>query len=96
MKKPFFVLIVVIFQAHVYSAKTGDCAAFLSNYDVKSAAKVLFNDKHYNLPPWSISILSDCKNVVFNTAKVYKNQATFLCVYAPLSILRGLISTQGQ
>ncbi|KAL8123753.1 beta-galactosidase 3-like [Apium graveolens] len=57
-------------EAHVYSAKGGDCAAFLSNYDSKSAARVLFNDKHYNLPPWSISILPDCHNVVFNTAKV--------------------------
>ncbi|XP_021889259.1 beta-galactosidase 3-like [Carica papaya] len=25
---------------------------------------------HYSLPPWSISILPDCKNVVFNTADV--------------------------
>ncbi|KAK7282946.1 hypothetical protein RIF29_12086 [Crotalaria pallida] len=25
---------------------------------------------HYNLPPWSISILPDCRNVVFNIAKV--------------------------
>lgn len=57
-------------QAHVYSAESGDCAAFLSNYDTKAAARVFFNNMHYNLPPWSISILPDCKNVVFNTAKV--------------------------
>ncbi|PIN15803.1 Beta-galactosidase [Handroanthus impetiginosus] len=57
-------------QAHVYSSKSGDCAAFLSNYDTKSAAKVMFNNVHYSLPPWSISILPDCRNVVFNTAKV--------------------------
>ncbi|KAL8149131.1 hypothetical protein AgCh_006222 [Apium graveolens] len=57
-------------EAHIYSAKGGDCAAFLSNYDSKYAARVLFNDKHYNLPPWSIGILPDCHNVVFNTAKV--------------------------
>lgn len=30
----------------------------------------MFNNMHYNLPPWSISILPDCRNVVFNTAKV--------------------------
>ncbi|KAL3621849.1 Beta-galactosidase 3 [Castilleja foliolosa] len=57
-------------QAHVYSSKSGDCAAFLSNYDTKSAAKVMFNNVHYSLPPWSISVLPDCRNVVFNTAKV--------------------------
>ncbi|KAJ9703598.1 hypothetical protein PVL29_005077 [Vitis rotundifolia] len=57
-------------QAHVYSSEAGDCAAFLSNYDTKSSARVTFNNMHYNLPPWSISILPDCRNVVFNTAKV--------------------------
>ncbi|XP_062102490.1 beta-galactosidase 3 [Humulus lupulus] len=57
-------------QSHVYTAENGDCAAFLSNYDTESAARVLFNNMHYNLPPWSISILPDCRNVVFNTAKI--------------------------
>ncbi|WJX88537.1 Beta-galactosidase 3 [Trifolium repens] len=57
-------------QAHVYSTESGDCAAFLSNYDSKSPAKVLFNNMHYSLPPWSVSILPDCRNSVFNTAKV--------------------------
>lgn len=57
-------------QAHVFSSEAGGCAAFLSNYDARSASRVLFNNMHYNLPPWSISILPDCRNVVFNTAKV--------------------------
>ncbi|XP_052196199.1 beta-galactosidase 3 [Diospyros lotus] len=57
-------------QAHVFSSESGQCAAFLSNYDTKSTARVMFNNMHYNLPPWSISILPDCRNVVFNTAKV--------------------------
>ncbi|KAJ4871664.1 Beta-galactosidase 3 [Raphanus sativus] len=57
-------------QAHVYSPESGDCSAFLANYDTESAARVLFNNVHYNLPPWSISILPDCRNAVFNTAKV--------------------------
>ncbi|GLT39194.1 hypothetical protein SLA2020_134000 [Shorea laevis] len=57
-------------QAYIYTSESGHCAAFLSNYDTKSAARVLFNNMHYNLPPWSISILPDCRNVVFNTAKV--------------------------
>ncbi|XP_059623550.1 beta-galactosidase 3-like [Cornus florida] len=57
-------------QAHVFSPESGACAAFLSNYDTNSTARVMFNNMHYNLPPWSISILPDCRNVVFNTAKV--------------------------
>ncbi|KAL1810172.1 hypothetical protein ACET3Z_027162 [Daucus carota] len=57
-------------QAHVFSSENGNCAAFLANYDTQSAARVMFNNMHYKLPPWSISILSDCKNAVFNTANV--------------------------
>lgn len=57
-------------QAHVFSSDSGGCAAFLSNYNTKQAARVKFNNIQYSLPPWSISILPDCKNVVFNTAQV--------------------------
>ncbi|KAJ4716579.1 Beta-galactosidase [Melia azedarach] len=57
-------------EARVFSSELGECAAFLSNYNSKSAAGVTFNEMHYHLPPWSISILPDCKNVVFNTANV--------------------------
>lgn len=57
-------------EAHVYKAKSGACAAFLANYDPKSSAKVTFGNTQYDLPPWSVSILPDCKNVVFNTARI--------------------------
>ncbi|KAJ8762126.1 hypothetical protein K2173_007276 [Erythroxylum novogranatense] len=57
-------------QAHVFSSGQTSCAAFLANYNSKSAARVTFNNMHYNLPPWSISILHDCRNVAFNTAMV--------------------------
>ncbi|KAJ4838014.1 hypothetical protein Tsubulata_030945 [Turnera subulata] len=56
-------------QAHVFSGKRS-CSAFLANYNPRSAARVMFNNMHYNLPPWSISILPDCRNVAFNTAMV--------------------------
>ncbi|XP_052194669.1 beta-galactosidase 3-like [Diospyros lotus] len=56
-------------KAHVFSSKSG-CAAFLSNYHTESSSRVTFNNRHYDLPPWSISILPDCRNVVYNTAKV--------------------------
>ncbi|WOK92498.1 beta-galactosidase 5-like isoform X2 [Canna indica] len=57
-------------QAHVFSSQSEGCAAFLANFNPNSFARVIFNNMHYNLPPWSISILPDCRNVVFNTAKV--------------------------
>lgn len=73
--------IFVIVQAYVYSAESGHCAAFLANYETKSAARVMFNNKHYNMPPWSISILPDCRNVVFNTAKVWILSNGFSTLY---------------
>lgn len=62
--------VLVIFQAHVFNSGTGTCAAFLANYHSNSAARVTFNNRHYDLPPWSISILPDCRTDVFNTARV--------------------------
>ncbi|KAG0486826.1 hypothetical protein HPP92_008921 [Vanilla planifolia] len=57
-------------ESHVYRSVYGDCAAFLANYDTKSYARVAFNGMLYDLLPWSISILPDCKTTVFNTARV--------------------------
>ncbi|OMO66280.1 hypothetical protein COLO4_30655 [Corchorus olitorius] len=61
-------------EAHVFNYKAGGCAAFLANYNPRSYAKVSFRDMHYNLPPWSISILPDCKNTVYNTARAYNEE----------------------
>ncbi|XP_061356322.1 beta-galactosidase 5-like [Gastrolobium bilobum] len=57
-------------QAHVFSSGSRTCAAFLANYHSNSGARVIFNNRHYDLPPWSISILPDCTTDVFNTARV--------------------------
>lgn len=56
-------------EAHVFKSKTS-CAAFLSNYDTTYPAKVMFRGFPYDLPPWSISILPDCKTEYHNTAKI--------------------------
>ncbi|KAJ0246091.1 Beta-galactosidase 4 [Hirschfeldia incana] len=56
-------------EAHVFWSKSS-CAAFLSNNDVNSAARVMFRGFPYDLPPWSVSILPDCKTEYYNTAKV--------------------------
>ncbi|KAI5436970.1 Beta-galactosidase 4 [Lathyrus oleraceus] len=63
-------LIAVDPTAHVYYISSSVCVAFLANYDTKSAATVTFGNSHHDLPPWSVSILPDCKTEVFNTAKV--------------------------
>ncbi|XP_011003960.1 PREDICTED: beta-galactosidase 16-like [Populus euphratica] len=57
-------------QAYIFNAVSGECAAFLINNDSRNAASVPFRNASYDLPPMSISILPDCKNVAFNTAKV--------------------------
>ncbi|KAJ8545578.1 hypothetical protein K7X08_018161 [Anisodus acutangulus] len=57
------------YMAHVYYKTSNDCAAFLANYGSSSDANVTFNGKSYFLPAWSVSILPDRKNVIFNTAK---------------------------
>eukprot|EP00257_Ricinus_communis_P002697 XP_002514108.2 beta-galactosidase [Ricinus communis] len=56
-------------EAHVFQSKSS-CAAFLANYDTKYSVKVTFGNGQYDLPPWSISILPDCKTAVFNTARL--------------------------
>ncbi|CAJ1941689.1 unnamed protein product [Sphenostylis stenocarpa] len=56
-------------EVHVFNT-SGACAAFLANYDTKSSATVTFRNGQYDLPPWSISILPDCRTAVFNTARL--------------------------
>ncbi|KAH1135290.1 hypothetical protein GYH30_013183 [Glycine max] len=48
----------------------GKCVAFLVNNDHVKMFTVQFRNRSYELPPKSISILSDCQNVTFNTATV--------------------------
>ncbi|XVF49012.1 hypothetical protein PTKIN_Ptkin03bG0234700 [Pterospermum kingtungense] len=57
-------------EAHVFESSPGACAAFLANYDPQYSVTVTFRNMKYDLLPWSVSILPDCKTVVFNTAKV--------------------------
>ncbi|XP_022756439.1 beta-galactosidase-like [Durio zibethinus] len=57
-------------EAHVFESGSNTCAAFLANYDQENSATVTFRNMQYDLLPWSVSILPDCKNAIFNTAKV--------------------------
>ncbi|CAN8268131.1 unnamed protein product [Cochlearia groenlandica] len=67
-------------EAHVFKTKTS-CAAFLSNYDTIYSTKVMFRGLPYDLPPWSVSILPDCKTEYYNTAKI--RAATILMKMVP-------------
>ncbi|KAI3442466.1 Beta-galactosidase [Psidium guajava] len=49
---------------------TKTCAAFLTNNDTKSAHVTEFRGESYYLPSRSISILPDCKTVVYNTQTI--------------------------
>ncbi|KAK8934992.1 Beta-galactosidase 6 [Platanthera zijinensis] len=68
-------------EAHVYKTASGRCAAFLANIGTQSEATVTFNGKNYQLPAWSVSILPDCQNVVFNTAQINSQTTTVEALY---------------
>ncbi|KAM2711110.1 hypothetical protein EV1_031262 [Malus domestica] len=58
-------------EVHFYeTAATNICAAFLTNNNFQTEATVTWRGVDYYLPPRSISILPDCKTVVFNTQRV--------------------------
>ncbi|XP_019180392.1 PREDICTED: beta-galactosidase 9-like [Ipomoea nil] len=81
VESPQYISLGPLQEAHVYSGNTlsngqnlslhkSTCSAFLANIDEHHTAKVTFYGQVYTLPPWSVSILPDCRNVAFNTAKV--------------------------
>ncbi|XP_027357087.1 beta-galactosidase 13-like [Abrus precatorius] len=49
---------------------TNVCAAFLTNNHSIEAATINFRGTDYFLPPHSISVLPDCKTVVYNTQSI--------------------------
>ncbi|XP_020247080.1 beta-galactosidase 15 isoform X3 [Asparagus officinalis] len=78
---PLYVKLGPMQEAHIYSNGHVDtnsslpinisiCSAFLANIDEHRSVAVKIFGEVYTLPPWSVSILPDCKNVAFNTAKV--------------------------
>ncbi|KAL2347187.1 hypothetical protein Fmac_001187 [Flemingia macrophylla] len=51
-------------------SSSSTCVALISNVDDKNDKTVQFRNASYHLPAWSVSILPDCMNVVFNTEKM--------------------------
>ncbi|KAJ8490304.1 hypothetical protein OPV22_012025 [Ensete ventricosum] len=59
------------FEARLYQIPESNvCVAFLTNTNRKQDGTVRFRDEEYYLPRRSISILPDCKTVVFNSQRV--------------------------
>ncbi|KAF3440327.1 hypothetical protein FNV43_RR18611 [Rhamnella rubrinervis] len=52
------------------------CAAFLCNNNTMIPLTITFRGGNYYLPPHSISILPDCKNVVYNTQSVVSQHSS--------------------
>lgn len=64
-------LFKIFVQITVYEQPGTDvCAAFLNNNRSKLPTTINFRGADYTLPPRSISILPDCKTVVYNTMTV--------------------------
>ncbi|KAB2600429.1 hypothetical protein D8674_010700 [Pyrus ussuriensis x Pyrus communis] len=58
-------------EVHFYEMPaTNTCPAFVTNNNFKTEATVNWRGVDYYLPPRSISILPDCKTVVFNTQRI--------------------------
>ena len=67
--QPTLVSLGLLQEVDVYRDSSG-CAAFIANTDEHKDKLVTFHNKSYHLLTWSVSILPDCKNVTFNTARV--------------------------
>ncbi|XP_052198181.1 beta-galactosidase 6 isoform X2 [Diospyros lotus] len=57
-------------EAHVFQDGSEGCVAFLVNNDPRKNATVQFQNASFELVPKSISILADCRDIIFNTATV--------------------------
>ncbi|XP_013598156.1 PREDICTED: beta-galactosidase 11 [Brassica oleracea var. oleracea] len=55
---------------------TKSCAAFLANNNTEAAETIKFRGKEYVIAPRSISILPDCKTVVYNTAQIVSHHTS--------------------
>ncbi|KAL6848583.1 hypothetical protein ACP4OV_021609 [Aristida adscensionis] len=62
-------------EAHVFE-KESRCVAFLVNFHQNQMRDVVFRNIPFQLAPKSISILSDCRRVAFETAKVNAQYGT--------------------
>lgn len=70
----------ILTQITVYEKPGSNiCAAFLTNNNTKIDSSITFRGVDYFLPAKSISILPDCKTVVYNTNTVWKETDGIFC-----------------
>lgn len=72
-------------QAWLYeSPESKVCVAFLTNTNPRVDGTVNFRGVNYFLPHRSVSILPDCKTVIYNTQRVIREyQLYFDCSFLP-------------
>lgn len=58
-----------VLQGHVFATDSG-CVAFLVNFDMHKVSTIQFGEGVFQLAPKSISILSQCRDLIFETGKV--------------------------
>ncbi|CAL4953450.1 unnamed protein product [Urochloa decumbens] len=56
-------------EGHVFATES-ECVAFLVNFDKHKVATIQFGEEVFQLAPKSISILSQCRELVFETGKI--------------------------
>uniref|UniRef100_A0A0A9AWS6 Beta-galactosidase beta-sandwich domain-containing protein n=1 Tax=Arundo donax TaxID=35708 RepID=A0A0A9AWS6_ARUDO len=61
-------------QGHVFETES-ECVALLVNFDKHKISYIQFGKEAFQLAPKSISILSQCREVVFETAKVHRSRS---------------------
>ncbi|XP_013621401.1 PREDICTED: beta-galactosidase 6 [Brassica oleracea var. oleracea] len=71
-------------QAYVFEDENSGCVAFLVNNDARKAIQIQFRNNAYSLLPKSIGILQNCKNLIYETAKV--NVAKNMRVTTPVQV----------
>lgn len=64
------------------------CAAFITNNHSTEAATISFRGSNYFLPAHSISVLPDCKTVVYNTQSVIN----YLLIIIPINKIASKLS----
>uniref|UniRef100_A0A1J3EAL3 Beta-galactosidase n=1 Tax=Noccaea caerulescens TaxID=107243 RepID=A0A1J3EAL3_NOCCA len=71
-------------QAYVFEDDSSGCVAFLVNNDATKVIQIRFRNNAYSLRPKSIGILRNCKNLIYETAKV--NVAKNIRVTTPVQV----------
>ncbi|KAL5673210.1 hypothetical protein ACJX0J_017516, partial [Zea mays] len=56
-------------EGHVFATDSG-CVAFLVNFDMHKVSTIQFGEGVFQLAPKSISILSQCRDLIFETGKI--------------------------